>query len=368
MPDFDIAIIGAGMTGLTAAQILQQAGYQVVLLEKSRGVGGRLATRRLANGRADHGTCYVSPKGDVFEQFIQTLCDRGVVQVWTDAVYELSPDGQLHPPTEQSPRYVAPDGMSAIAKWLTPNLDIRFSQRVVKLANGEEQWHLTLATTLPDGVTSQHTEVTAKAVIVTTPAPQAAELLATLPESVLPAEFRATVQSVDFAPCISVMAGYPSDCLQDWQQRYGDVKAIAAQESDLGWIGLDSSKRKAPAQPVFVLQSGADFATQHLETADLTPVGRSLLDTTAHLLAPWFSQPEWMQVHRWRYAFAQQPLPDPYLRAPAIAPLFCAGDWCGGMRVESAVLSGMAVAHATNQELGQQVISAQRFWPQNKTP
>ncbi|HEY9882642.1 MAG TPA: FAD-dependent oxidoreductase, partial [Thermosynechococcaceae cyanobacterium] len=61
--DFDIAVIGAGMAGLTCAQQLQQTGDRVVILEKSRGVGGRIATRRLHETLADHGTCYLTPKG-----------------------------------------------------------------------------------------------------------------------------------------------------------------------------------------------------------------------------------------------------------------------------------------------------------------
>ena len=43
----DIAVIGAGIAGLVCAQQLSQAGYSVVVVEKSRGLGGRLATRRL---------------------------------------------------------------------------------------------------------------------------------------------------------------------------------------------------------------------------------------------------------------------------------------------------------------------------------
>ncbi len=51
----DIAIIGAGMAGLICAQRLTEAGYSVLVVEKSRGLGGRLATRRLYGTWADHG-------------------------------------------------------------------------------------------------------------------------------------------------------------------------------------------------------------------------------------------------------------------------------------------------------------------------
>ena len=45
-----IAIIGAGIAGVTAARTLLQAGHRVTLIEKSRGVGGRMSTRRTEFG------------------------------------------------------------------------------------------------------------------------------------------------------------------------------------------------------------------------------------------------------------------------------------------------------------------------------
>src|SRR4028118_2371524 len=60
---FDVAVIGAGMAGLSCAQRLRQAGYSVAVVEKSRGAGGRVATRRVQGPRAAHGGCYLAPQG-----------------------------------------------------------------------------------------------------------------------------------------------------------------------------------------------------------------------------------------------------------------------------------------------------------------
>ena len=54
-----VAIIGAGMSGLAAARVLSDAGYAVTIFEKSRGVGGRAATRRRAGFIYDHGAQYI---------------------------------------------------------------------------------------------------------------------------------------------------------------------------------------------------------------------------------------------------------------------------------------------------------------------
>lgn len=348
----EVAIVGAGLAGLTCAQMLQQAGYQVVVLEKSRGVGGRLATRRLYDTRADHGTCYLSPKAERFRAYIDKLVAEGIAEVWTTTVHELTADGQLHAPIAPTPRYVAPEGMNAIAKALTPGLDVRFSQRVVALQPTPHQtWELTV-TSSPIGTPPTDTQTwVAQAVVLTAPAPQTVDLLAPLVPSVVAPALLDQLQTVEFMPCIAVMAGYAPARSQEWAQQFPAVKAIVAQHPDLGWIGLDSSKRHQSDRPVFVVQSTAAFAQAHLETADLHPVGQHLLAQAGDILCDWLAMPDWVQVHRWRYALVTHPLAQPFFDCQTPLPLVCAGDWCGGMRAESAFLSGLEAAEHLNAKL-----------------
>ncbi len=346
-PNFDIAVIGAGMAGLTCARQLQQAGDRVVILEKSRGVGGRLATRRLHETLADHGTCYLTPKGQAFRALLERLIEAGVVQSWIETVHALSPDGTLSesPVTERYPRYVAPAGMTAIAKSLATDLDMRFSHLVQSLTLVDNAyWKLAIQRTNPDQTKATET-MTANAIVVAIPAPQAAVLLQTLPSDVLSETFLKQVQGVAFIPCLSVMAGYTPDRQQDWVSQYADVRSLTfVRDGNLSWLGLDSSKRSSSPQPVFVVQSTPAFAEQYLDAIDLQSAGYQLLKRSAEKLTPWLAKPDWLQVHRWRYAFAKTPLPTPYLAATTPAPLLCAGDWCGGSKVEHAFLSGLAVA------------------------
>ncbi|MEA5577611.1 NAD(P)/FAD-dependent oxidoreductase [Anabaena sp. UHCC 0451] len=336
----DIAVIGAGISGLVCAQRLRQAGYSVVVVEKSRGVGGRVATRRLQGTCADHGACYLQPKGELFSKFVDLWQNLQVIKVWTDIVYEFSASGGIAEPANRSPRYIAPEGMSSIAKFFTPGLEILFNQRVITInPTKENTWCLILES-------NEH--LTAKALVVAIPAPQAGDLLTPLGANLLGAEFLKNLHSVEFNPCISVMAGFSANSqpLPYWQAlTFND-------HTDLAWIGFDSSKRPQSQQPHFVLQSSAGLAEQHLETPDLQPVGNYMLQKAAEDLAlPWLENPEWMQIHRWRYAFPRTPLDIACLSANTSLPLVCCGDWCGGNLVAGAMVSGLAAADEIDNQL-----------------
>lgn len=344
-PKFDVAVIGAGIAGLTCAQRLSETGYRVVVLEKSRGVGGRVATRRLQGTCADHGACYLSPKGRQFRDRVQHWLEAGVLQVWTDTVHELDANGQLHasPLNDRTPRYAPETGMTAIAKSIAAGLDIRFSQRVHSLQLTDAQaWQLSMDQT--DAGDEIVAPIVAKAVVVAIPAPQAVPLLQPFAE-MLSSEAMQRLQSVRFWPCLSAIAGYPLERQKDWLDHYSELRAVTfTQHSDIAWLGLDSSKRTSSSHAVFVVQSTAAFAERYLEATDLQTAGAQLLKGAAEQLAPWLEAPEWLQVHRWRYAFARSPLSNSYLTAVEAPLLICAGDWCGGQKIERAFLSGLATA------------------------
>ena len=359
----DIAVIGAGIAGLVCAQQLTQAGYSVVVVEKSRGLGGRVATRRLHDSRADHGARYLKPKGELLQHFVKSLCQHDIIEIWTDTVYELPANSHLPIKNSDSPHYIAPGGMSAIAKFLGQGLDILLKERVIAIERTPENtWRLITASgnTASGNTISGNSELIAKALVIAIPAPQAVVLLEPLANSILNKTFLEQLRAVDFYPCISVMAGYSStlQLLPEW-------KAITFSEHDiLAWIGFDSSKRPQPQQPVFVVQSSPNFAQIYLdlETEDLQPVGNLMLQSAAEsLMLEWLKTPEWMQVHRWRYAFPRNYLSEDYLSENCLSaqtplPLVCCGDWCGGNLIEGAMHSGLNAAQQINTQLEQKVL------------
>jgi renalase len=331
----DVAVIGAGMAGLVCAQQLSQAGYSVLVVEKSRGLGGRVATRRLHNTCADHGVCYLKPKGELLRRFVELLSRHHILEVWTN---------------EPDANYIAPEGMSAIALFLAQNLEISRNQRVEAITpTADHKWRLTFE--------SSNEELTAASVVVAIPAPQAFTLLAPLGD-LLSKTFLLDLGSIEFYPSLTVMAGYPADSqpLPQW-------KALTFVDNpDLAWIGLDSSKRHNSQQPLFVIQSSADFAQHYLESPDLHPAAQQMLQRASESVQlSWLATPEWMQVHRWRYAFPRNPWDKAFLSAESFLPLVCCGDWCGGKLVEGAMLSGLAAAEEVNSKMRNLPLSGLNF-------
>ena len=197
----EIAIVGAGMAGIACARGLQATGTTgMAILEKSRGVGGRLTTRRMFDTCVDRGTCYISPKGAQFRELFDRLIAANIIEIWTDTTHTLTASGETIADPDIYPRYVAPGGMNQIAKYLATDLDIRFGQRAIAIQPEGKLWRLTLEGT-------ESTEILARTVILAIPAPQAVDLLSPL-ANLLPVEFLSNLKAVEFYPSIALAAGY----------------------------------------------------------------------------------------------------------------------------------------------------------------
>ena len=137
-----VLVIGAGISGLLAAQDLQKNGFDVTVIDKGRGLGGRMATRRLEIpseetahiGRADHGAQYITADGQRFTELIHEMQRKGVLEVWESPV-AVSPQ-----PHAKRQRYIAPDGMTAVAKYCAQGLKVRLGERVVRLEAENQCW------------------------------------------------------------------------------------------------------------------------------------------------------------------------------------------------------------------------------------
>jgi renalase len=345
-PSNSVVVIGAGLAGLTAAHHLQAAGRSVVVLEKSRGLGGRLNTRRHLDSRADRGVPYLEPQGPLTAAWIQELQSTCDLQPWPQPLHHLTAEGLQTIPGDQ--RWAMPTGLSSAAKQLATGLTIARGHRAIALtapANPGQPW--TIQCDFPAAIEPEQQQEfwTAGAIVLAIPAPQAADLL----ESVAP-DWAKRARQVTFDPCFSVTAAYPPD--RELQLPGGKAwQGIRAQiPTDWRWLAREDSKADgiwAMGQPVLLLQSSAAVAERLWDVPTLEAVGQALLDRAGADLGLDLQQPEWIQVHRWRYAIARNPLAEGCWIDPDRA-LAVAGDWCvahpPGQSLEATLRSGLSAA------------------------
>jgi predicted NAD/FAD-dependent oxidoreductase len=300
-------IIGAGMAGLACAERLSKAGYQVTLLDKGRGAGGRMATRRLSTdlGEAtfDHGAQSFTPSDPRFEARVRRWMDEGRVAPWPAAG-----EGAL----------VGVPAMNAPLKAMAEDLDVRWATRVVQLSRSPAGW---------DVVTEEAVVFQCDTLVIALPAEQAGQLL----EGVVP-EWSAQAIARPSSPCWTVMLVLSEPLPTAPDGLRGDDDAI------LFWAARNSTKPGRTGPESWVLQAAARWSEENVE-APKAQVEADLLVAFSERLA--ISLPTVMAAssHRWRFARPAADGSGP-LWDPGLALGLC-GDWLAAPTVEGAWLSGV---------------------------
>lgn len=318
-----VAVVGAGMAGLTAARTLQDQGHQPIVLEKARGAGGRMATRRHNDWRFDHGAQYFTARDPRFLRHVLAWRERGLVEAWNGRIGVIE-DNRIAAAPDGTERFVGRPGMSAVCRELAGELaDCRFGWQVQDAAFDGARWRVRAT----DG-----REVEADALVMTAPPEQAQELLAGSPVHPLCNE---VLGEIRMRPCWSLMTVLDRSLLADWD-------AAFVNQGALGWICSQAARPERPDTPAWVLHATPAWSQDHLE-CDHETIASLMLEAALSLPGASPAHAEFILAHRWRFALPQQPLDqgclwfEPYRMA-------LAGDWCAGSRVEGAFLSGSAAA------------------------
>lgn len=321
MTSLNIAVIGAGMSGISAGHALREAGHQVTLFDKSRGSGGRMSSRRTDSGSFDMGAQYFTARDGVFRQHVNHWLEQGWVAEWAPRLYMFDEHGLAESPDDQ-PRYVGSPRMTALSRGLLGDLPLVSQTRIVRLQRNEPaSW------TLLDDAERSHGPF--DRVVVAAPAPQAAVLLDVAP-SLAQAAASATME-----------AGWTL-ALSFAEPLLTPVEACFVRSGPIDWISRDSSKSGRGQRDNWVIQSTPEWAAQHL---DATPeeVAIELTGALGYVLGFDLPQPEYRHAHRWLYARPAAVHNWGALAAPELG-LYVCGDWCLGGRLENAWLSGLQAA------------------------
>lgn len=324
-PNYQCLIIGAGMTGLTAARVLQSRGLKVAIFDKGRGVGGRLATRWSEDETGqrafyDHGAQFFTVRDAAFQSQVDDWRARGLVKEWARGFADAS--GQ--PQHDGHPRYCAVNGMNALARDLAQGLPVTTNAQVTSVSPFENGWRVMMASG------ASHTTAS---LVLTPPVEQSLALLDT-GAAMLPDEIRASLEPINYDPCFAVLVELEAP------SRLPEPGALQLRNEPIAWIGDNHRKGISPAAFTVTLHAGPEFTREYWD-APHDVIAQKLL----HAANDWLRAPvkRW-QVHRWRYSQPVVTHPEACLFTDKPAPLVFAGDAFGAPRVEGAFLSGRAAA------------------------
>ncbi len=319
-------MVGAGMAGLTAAHRLSGV-TEVVILDKGRGVGGRLATRRIGDATIDHGAQFITTHTSEFAEMVERLVGESVVAPWFRG--RVGPEGVND--SDGHTRFRGSVSMNAIAKNLAIGLDVRTASQVAALRHDGESWKVALV----DG-----SELVADAVIATSPVPQTIALLQN-GEVTLAATDEAALDVIEYDPCLAFMA------VLDGPSGLSEPGAVDPVDGPIDWMA-DNFLKGISAVPAVTIHATPEFSRAQWDTPD-EAITEALLDA-AQLESSVL--PGSVQIQRWRYARPSVEHPERFLRLSDMPPFVCAGDAFGGAKVEGAALSGAAAAQAIESALG----------------
>ena len=322
-----IAVIGAGLAGLSCAQALLQAGHTVHVFDKARGPSGRMSTRRAEddNGpwQCDHGAQYFTARDPAFRAEVARWQQAGVAALWDARLASFDGNAWSTPATPLE-RFVGTPRMTSPAAWLVQHLGepalAQWQTTVQRLDHTEGGWAITSA---EHGLHSPRYS----AVLLAVPAPQAVPLLA----PVSPAG-AAIAASARMRGSWAVMLRYASPVALPFEGAFINT-------GPLRWVARDSSKPGRTGQETWLLHASPEWSEAHIEDS-AEAVTTALLAAFAALGGP---APLAATAHRWRYADTEPALTQGSWWDAQMRLGLC-GDWLHGGKVEGAWLSGRALA------------------------
>jgi len=327
----DIAVIGAGVAGLSAARSLHDQGHRVTVFEKSRGLGGRAATRRIGDIGLDHGAQYFSAEDPAFRRVVDAWIERGQVAPWRARIGRITAQG-ISASHDEHERFVAVPGMSALGRLLGEGQQIQRQTRVAPPVFSSGRWQLRDERDSPLGGFD--------ALVIAAPAPQAAELMR--PSS---PELARQAEGIRYLPAWSAML----------RQRSADelgFDGLFFDTPELAWAARNGSKPGRQGN-TWVLHASTSWSQAHLET-DRALAGQKLMQAFCDRSGIDPNGVELLGSHRWLYSLVEQPLAVGALWDAERSLAVC-GDWCQGARIQGAYLSGQAAAGHLLRALSQEV-------------
>ena len=308
----DVIVVGAGISGITAARKLQSYGHVVEVIEKGRGVGGRMATRRFAGATFDHGAQFFTSRGSDFTELIETASQQGAVKKWTNG-FSDDPDGYT--------RWCGSSGMTSLVKWMVAeaNINVRTTTTVKDLR-----------------------DMPSSGYVLTAPIPQC---LAILSFSQMLPNPRTHIQlsSISYKPTIAVLLRL--DQSPSLFPDHGGIQFL--DHPDLAFIS-DNQRKGVSDEPAVTVHLSNILSESLWDHSDLEVLAATSALIEDHLSGAGVTD---YQIQRWRYAGPADVWAEPTLAWGSKPTIALAGEAFAGPKVEGAFRSGLAAAEKINISL-----------------
>lgn len=333
MTQAQVAVIGAGVAGLSAARKLQENGVSVVLFEAGRRPGGRLNTLRQYDRQFDHGAQYLTPHSRRSAVLFSKWRKDGWIRTWNAVALELPERKKV----DTSSWHVAVPSMLGLADRLADGLDCRNKVTVTAIEGDAGQRYLATASNERFGPFD--------IVVCALPAEPSLTILEPFPE------LASLAAQVTTRPCLATMVLFEEEVMVDFE-------AAFLNEGPLGWACRDASKPDRPAQECWVLHATEEWSRAHLSTS-AEKVASLMLSAFASLCPVELPPISYCRSHRWRHALPEGSLALPFCYDDQLK-IGVAGDWCNTPNVDGAYWSGADLATAVLKSLGKPVANAKK--------
>lgn len=324
-----IAVIGAGIAGLSCAHKLEHLGFKVDIYEKSSGPSGRMSTRRGDGWSADHGAQYFTARSSEFNQALSVWLGNNTVAEWHPKIKVLE-NNLWRDNIAKEKRYVGVPNMNSLGKDLASDLSIRYKTTIHQITRQNNQWALNCVELGELPKTYDH-------LVIAIPAAQASALCAHLDHDI-----EELTASANMDACWSMMAYFPNKPLVD----HLDFDAAFINQGIISWICRNTSKPSRSGLDYWTIQATPEWSNEFIES---TPeiVAEHLLNALKDI--GFNCDDAQISMHRWRYARGHVNT-EPKFHLSHDQQLSLCGDWLYGGRVEGAWLSGYHLALALNNE------------------
>jgi hypothetical protein len=315
-----VAVIGAGLAGLTCARDLRRAGFFVEVFEQERVIGGRLATARIGLETFDYGAQYITARTTRFRSFIDEVAGLGYAARWTPRSQVSGPEGG----GQMLPWYVGTPGMASIVRPLTESLRIQTSRKVHTLERVDKGWRIWFEDETVVGPFA--------AVAVAVPAPEACLLLGRV------GDLTAMLSRVRMAPCWALMIQFEERVLPE-QDVFSDMSET------IRWIARNNTKPGRGQRGETIVIHASPAWSRQTEDVDTDVIADELWGEASHALGLPPVRPSRKSAHLWRHGLVEQSLGETFLFSQEHR-VGAAGDWCTGRLAEHAYDSGSGLARA----------------------